>query len=82
MLKSWTATDFLEVSARVSLKGATNCSFRSKRTSKINIFEAIILNEKRRSAIEVIHVFEMVFEGLYILQLFIFWKQMHAIYWK
>ena len=48
------------MSARVSLKVATNGSFKGKRTSKINIFEAIILNQKWRSATEVIHVFEIV----------------------
>ena len=40
-----TATHFLEVCARVSSKVATNGSFRGKRISKINIFEAIILNQ-------------------------------------
>ena len=35
----WITTDFREVSARVLSKIATNGSFRSKRISKINIFE-------------------------------------------
>ena len=48
------------MSARASLKVATNGYFKDKRNSKINIFEAIILNQKWRSATKVIHVFEMV----------------------
>ena len=67
-------SDFLEVGARVSSKVATNRSFRDKQTSKINNFDAIILNQKRRSVTEVNHVFEMVLKGLYLLQLYIFWK--------
>ena len=49
------------MSARVSFKVATNGFFRDKRTSKINIFKVIILNQKRRNATEVIHVFEIFF---------------------
>ena len=79
---SWTTTDFLEVNARVSWKVVTNGSFRSKRTSKISIFEAIILNQKWRSATEVIHVFDMVLEGLSLFQLYFFWKWIHAFYRK
>ena len=71
---SSTTTDFLEVSEHVSSKLTTNGSIRGKRTSKINIFEAIILNQKRRSATKVIHVFKMVLKGLYLLQLYVFWK--------
>ena len=59
MFMSWTATDFLEVSARVLSKIATNGCLRGKQTSKINIFGAIILNPKRGSATEVIHVFRL-----------------------
>ena len=44
MFMPWTTTYFLEVSARVSSKIATNCSFRGKRTSKISFFDAVILN--------------------------------------
>ena len=71
---SWTTTDLLEVSARVSSKVTTNGSFRRKRNSKINFFEAIILNQKRKRATEVIHAFKMILEGLYLLQLYIFCK--------
>ena len=60
---SSTTTDFLEVSEHVSSKLTTNGSIRGKRTSKINIFEAIILNQKRRSATKVIHVFKMVLKA-------------------
>ena len=38
------------MSARVSSKVATNCSFRGKRISKINIFEAIILNQNKENS--------------------------------
>ena len=71
---SWTTTDLLEVSARVSSKVTTNGSFRRKRNSKINFFEAIILNQIRKRATEVIHAFKMILEGLYLLQLYIFCK--------
>ena len=57
-------SDFLEVGARVSSKVATSRSFRDKQTSKINNFEAIILNQKWRSVTEVNHVFEMVLKGI------------------
>ena len=70
MFKSWATTDFLEKSAHVSLKVATNVSFRGTRTS---VFEATILNQKQRIATEVILVFEMILEGLYLLQVYIFW---------
>ena len=53
----WTTTYFLEVSARVSAKVATNGSFRGKRTSKNRIFEAIIRKQKRRSTTKVIYAF-------------------------
>ena len=79
---TWTTTDFLEVSAHVSSKIATNGSFRDKRIKKIIIFEGIISNQKRRSTTKVIHVFEMFLEALYLLQLYIFWKWVHAFYWK
>ena len=71
---SSTTTYFLEVSGRVSSKVATNGSFRGKRISKMNIFEAIILSKERRSASEVIRVFVVVLEGPHLLQLYIFWK--------
>ena len=74
MFMSWTTTDLLEVSARVSSKVTTNGSFRGKGNSKINFFEAIILNQKWKSATEVIHAFKMILEGLYLLQLYIFCK--------
>ena len=61
MFMYWKTTNFLKVSASVLSKVATNDLFRGKRTSKLNIFEAIILNQKRRSATEVIHVFKLFF---------------------
>ena len=57
---------------------ATNGTLIGKRTSKMYIFEAIIPNQKQRSVTEVIHVFEMVLESLYLLQLYIFWKRVHT----
>ena len=48
--------------------------FLSIKHLKNSIFEAIILKQKRRGATEVIHVFEMVLEGLCLLQLYIFRK--------
>ena len=71
---SSTTTYLLEVSGHVSSKVATNGSFRGKRISKMNIFEAIILSKERRNASEVIRVFVVVLEGPYLLQLYIFWK--------
>ena len=59
---------------------ATNGTLIGKRISKIYIFEAIIPNQKQRSVTEVIHVFEMVLESLYLLQLYIFWKRVHAFH--
>ena len=61
MFMSWTAAGFLEVSARVLSKTAANGCLRGTQTSKINIFEAIILNQKRGRATEVIHVFRLFF---------------------
>ena len=51
LILSWfwekqTSTYFLEVSAGLSLKVATNGSIRSRETSKIKNFEAIILKQK------------------------------------
>ena len=69
---SSTTTDFLKVREHVSSKLTTNGSIRRQGTSKINIFEAIILNQKRRSATKVLRVFKMVLQGLYFLQLYIF----------
>ena len=62
------------LSAGVSSKVATNGSLRGKQTSKSIILGAIFLYQKRRSATEVIHVFEMVLEGPYLPQLYIFRK--------
>ena len=59
MFLSCTATSYLEVSALVLSKTAANGCLRGTQTSKINIFEAIILNQKRGSATEVIHVFRL-----------------------
>ena len=55
MLISQTTTDFLDASARVKSKVATNGSFRGKPISKINIFETIILNQKWRSGKKIIY---------------------------
>ena len=57
----WTC--FIEISQTVLLE--------VNEPQKINIFEAIIVNQKRRNAAKVIHVFEMALEGLYLLQLYI-----------
>ena len=42
---TWTTVHFLEVCAHVSSKVTTNGSFRGKETSKVSIFEAIILKQ-------------------------------------
>ena len=55
MLISWTTTGFLDVSALVSSKVATNGSFRGKRISKISFFEAIILNQKWSNGKKIIY---------------------------
>ena len=57
-----TSTYFLEVSVGLSLKVATNGSFRSRETSKIKTFEAIILKQKWRSATKVIYFLMMILE--------------------
>ena len=44
------ATYFLEVGARVSLKVAAKKFFRGKKVRKFSIFKAIILKQKFRSA--------------------------------
>ena len=61
-----TATHFLEVCARVSSKVATNGSFRGKRISKINNFEAIVLNKKWRSGKKIIYFFIIILECVYL----------------
>ena len=75
---SSTTTYFLEVSGRVSSKVATNGSFRGKRISKMNIFEAIILRKERRSASEVIRVFLVVLEGPYLRSSTIYFLEMNS----
>ena len=49
---SVSATYFMEVSARVSLRVATKSLFRGKKSSKITIFDNIIVKQKRKSAIK------------------------------
>ena len=70
----FSATYFLEVSARVSYRVATNGLFRDKKSSKISIFDAIITKQKRRRATKTIYVFERISEYSYLVQLHIFWK--------
>ena len=41
------------MTARVSLNVATNGSLRGRKTSKMNIFDVVILKQKRRSATKV-----------------------------
>ena len=81
MLMSQATTNFLEVSARVLLKVATNGSFRGKRISKINIFEAIILNQKWRSGKKIIYFFIIILECVYhaLRYIKINWKRVHAL---
>ena len=50
-------TLFLEVNARVSDKVVTSGTFRGKQTCKNSIFEAIILNQKQRSATKKSYIF-------------------------
>ena len=83
MLMSWTTSDFLEVSAHVSSKVPTNGSFRGKRISKINIFEAIILNQRCRSGNKVIYIFIIILECVYLAPRYIKinWKCVQAYPW-
>ena len=50
MLMPVSETNFLEVSAHVSLKVATKGSFRGKKTLKFSIVSAFFLKQKRGSA--------------------------------
>ena len=55
-LRPFSATCSLEVTARVSLKVVTIRHLIAKKSSKVNIFEAISLKQKQRSANKVIHI--------------------------
>ena len=52
------ATYFLKISACLSLRVVTNGLFTDKKSSKISIFHAIIVKQKRRSATKAIYVFQ------------------------
>ena len=71
------------MSARVSSTVATNGSFRGKRISKIKIFEAIILNQKSRSGKNIIYIFIIILECVYLALRYIkiSWKWVHAFLW-
>ena len=80
---TWKTTDILEVSARVLSEVATNRSFRGKRISKINIFEAIILNQKWRSGNKVVYFLMIILECIYpaLLYININCKCVYAFLW-
>ena len=67
-------TYFLELSAHVSLKEASNVSFRGRKIQKFSILNAFLLKQKRRSAIKKFEVFLINLVLLYLVQLHIFWK--------
>ena len=67
-------TLFLEVNARVSDKVVTSDTFRGKQTCKNSIFEAIILNQKQRSATKKSYMF-------YVdIRMFMPWETTHFLY--
>ena len=58
----YSATYFLEVGARVSLKVATIVFFRGKNVQKFSFFKAYSLTQKRGSATKAIYVFQRILE--------------------
>ena len=74
------ATYFLEVGARVSLKVTAKKFFRGKRVRKFSLFKAIILKQKFKSATEKNGVPLINLALLYLVQLHIFWKWVHAFH--
>ena len=73
---------FGELTERVSLNVAKNDSLTRKENLKNEHFEAIILKQKWMSTTKVNCVFWMTFSGLYLEQLHIFWKCVHAFHRK
>ena len=58
----FTTIYYLQVSARVLSKLVTNGYFRVSKTSAKNIFEALILKQIRKNAIDAIDIFVMFLE--------------------
>lgn len=58
----FTTIYYLQVSARVLSKLVTNGYFRVRKTSAKNIFEALILKQIRKNAIDAIDIFVMFLE--------------------
>ena len=69
---------FLQVGAQVSLKVATEGKKNSEKFRFIGCFP----KQKRKSAIKKFEMFLINLASLYIVQLYIFWKSVHAFHWK
>ena len=68
------ATYFLEVGARISLKVATKRYPRGKKSSEKLHFQVVFLKQKCKSANKKFGMFLINFTLLYLIQLHIFWK--------
>ena len=62
------------MNSSVSIKVVTSTFLKGKKTSKISIFEAIILKQKRRGKIKKNYIFVLILECSCLAQLQIFWK--------
>ena len=66
-------TNFLEMSAHVSVKVATRGSFRSKKKQKFSIVNAFFLKQKRGSATKKIEKTLIRLSLIYLVEQHIFW---------
>ena len=73
---------FLEILARLSIKVATKVSSRVKINSQILDFKAVFPKQKRRSATKKLEMFQINLTSIYVIQLHISWKSVHALHWK
>ena len=71
---SCSVTFLLEVREPVSLKVTTEDYFRGKKMSKLYIFDAITLNQKRRSVTKGVLIFLIYSKPLYLVQPYTSWE--------